>query len=61
MKTKIDITTTVSLDEITRQLQENLSTNELTKFVINLADNLTEGREFLLNLRNKLNKIDFGE
>lgn len=61
MKTKIDITTTVSLDEITRQLQENLSTNELTKFVINLVDNLTEGREFLLNLRNKLNKIDFGE
>ena len=57
MKTKIDITTAVTLDEITYQLQSNLSTKELIEFVMQIGDKLTESEEYYTGLKKKLSKM----
>lgn len=57
MKSKIEITTNITLDEITYRLQRNLSTNELVNFVIQIGDKLTESEEYYNRLKAKLDKM----
>lgn len=57
MKTKIDTTATITLDEIIYQLRENLSTNELANFAIQIGDGFTEDVEYYEALKKKLNTL----
>ena len=61
MKNKIEFTSEVLIDELSRQLKENLSTKELVEFAIGLSNNLTEEIEYLKLLRDKLNKLKLEE
>jgi hypothetical protein len=60
MKTKIMVNGVVSLDEVTYQLQNTLSTKELVKFVMQLGDKLTDSRDYYLLLRKEIEDINFG-
>lgn len=57
MKTKIDITSSVHLDEIKYKLIENLSTTDLINFAIDMVDDYSEAEEYYSGLKNKLNKL----
>ena len=49
----------VSLDELTYQLQNTLSTTELVKFVIQLGDKLTDSKDYYWLLNKEIEKINF--
>lgn len=57
MKTKIDVTSSITLDEIKYQLVENLSTNDLINFAIELGGDYTESEEYYDGLKKKLDKL----
>lgn len=58
MKTKIDLTSTVALDEISEQLIENLSVPELVKFVLSLGDDLDESEQYYHLLHTKTSDFE---
>ena len=57
MKNKIDITTTVTLDEITEQLLNNLDKHELVKFVLQLGDNMYDAPYYYQLLHRNTSEI----
>lgn len=57
MKNKIDITSSISLDEIKYELQTNLDVEDLVKFALELADKLSDEEDFYKLLHKKLTKI----
>ena len=57
MKNKIDITSSISLDEIKYELQTNLDLEDLVKFALELADKLSDEEDFYKLLHKKLIKI----
>jgi len=54
---KIDLTSSVTLDEIKRQLIINLSPKQLAEFVLEFGDDMTDGLEYWIQLHKKLKKI----
>lgn len=54
---KIEIPCSISLDDITYQLQCNLSTKRLVDFALLLGDNLSESEEFYRLLKQSVNKL----
>lgn len=54
MKSKIDINSTVTLDEIKYSLQNNLSIKELVTFVLELGDKLSRESEYYEELSRRL-------
>ena len=55
--TKIDITSSVTLDEIKEQLIENLSPKQLADFVLSFGDDMTDGTEYWVQLHKGVKEI----
>jgi RNA binding exosome subunit len=58
MKNNIDITSSVSLDEISEQLVNNLSTKELVNFVLQIGDRMSDSDEYYFHLEKLTRKIN---
>ena len=54
--TKIDLTSSATLDEIKHQLIENLSPKQLAEFVLGFGDDMTDGLEYWIQLHKELKK-----
>ena len=54
MKTKIEITSNVTLDEIKYKLQNELSLKDLISFVMDIGDKLGDSEEYYMGLVKKL-------
>ena len=57
MKNKLELTASITLDEIQYQLVENLSMKELIGFVVGLGNNMSESETYWIELHKKTETI----
>lgn len=53
---QIDVTSSITLDEIKYQLIQNLSSEQLAKFVLGFGDDMTDGLDYWVELHKELKK-----